>query len=140
MGVASRYYIVDDDGAIRKIAATKFARVAIPDSDERMPEYADKRVRYAAVYVDVVERTPVGLRTVDFGYLLFDKEGRFDHSEWDSAVLTAMNSWGLPSGERPPNVTDARRTFARQRIKHEHQWEPSDDLLQEILRLAFARR
>ena len=140
MGVAARYFIIEEDGAVRRMAAAKFHRLTIGGSDERLPEYAGKRVRYAAIYLDLVDREPVGIRTMDFGYLLFGKRGKFDQSEWNTAVLMAMNSWLVRKRESATNVSDARRTFAKRRIDHEHHWKPDDQLLQALLRLALRER
>lgn len=140
MGVTARYFIIEEDGAVRSIAAAKFHRLTIGGSDECLPEYAGKRVRYAAIYLDLVDRKPVGVRTMDFGYLLLDKRGKFDQSEWNTAVLTAVNSWLVMEPEPATNVANARGAFAKRRIDHEHHWKPDEHLLQTILRLAFRER
>lgn len=137
MGVAARYFLIEEDGTVRKIAAAKFHRLTIGGSEERMREYAGKRVRYAAIYLDLIDREPAGIRTMDFGYLLFHKNGRFDPSEWNGTVRTAIDSWLVREGASAANVVNARGAFAKRRIEHEHRWKPDENLLQAILRLAF---
>lgn len=127
MGAGNRYYIVEDDDTIRPISAARFDRLTAEGSTERLPEYARRRVRFASIRVDFVERRPVGVREAEFGCLRFDRRGRFDESEWIAVLMAGIDKY-LARFEPPGDAREQRRQAARSRIKRAHDWKPSRSL------------
>ena len=91
MGTGFRIFIVNDDDSLRRLSLAKFERLRRRDPEERLPEYAGKRVRYALVVMEVENRKPVGINLIQYGYLPFDSEGRFDHGEKAKVQFTMVN-------------------------------------------------
>ena len=81
MGISLRIFLVNDDDSIQRLALARYDRLLERDPKERLPQYADKRVRYALAVVDLVDREPVEILRIQYSYLSFDSEGRIDLSE-----------------------------------------------------------
>ena len=81
MGLSIRVFIVEDDNTIKRLPLARYERLLKRDPDERLLEYADKRVRYALIVVDLVNRRPIEILRDEFGFLDFDDKGRLKVSE-----------------------------------------------------------
>ena len=132
MRTAQRYYIVADDGAIRRVAVSTFHRIILQRTLTPFADLVGKRVRFAQITVQVDGRKPVGVRGASFGYLTFDDNGLFDSSEWDDAARATVESWPSPTNTAATSVLDARARFTDRRLELEHGWQPSDDLRKEL--------
>ena len=72
MGLSIRVFIVEDDDTIERLPLTRYERLLKRHPDERLPKYAGKRVRYALIVVDLVNRRPTEVVRDEFAYLDFD--------------------------------------------------------------------
>ena len=70
MGLGWRIFAFEDDGTMRRIPQRVF------NDDEALPEYADKVVRIAWVWLELDNRVPVRIRNVEACKWRFDEEGR----------------------------------------------------------------
>ena len=71
----------------------KCPRLLKRSSDERLLKYAGKRVRYALIVVDLVNRRPIEIVRDEFSYLDFDAEGRLkmgEHEKKDSLAFDML--------------------------------------------------
>ena len=59
MGTGIRIFLINDDGSLKRFPLARFERLFQGHSEECLLEYAGKRVRYALVVVDFVNREPV---------------------------------------------------------------------------------
>ena len=59
-----------------------------------MPEYAGKRVRYALVVVDLLNRELVEIIRSEYSFLPFDAEGRIDPAECEKEARLAFEIEG----------------------------------------------
>ena len=59
MGLSIRIFIVEDDDTIKRLPLARYERLLKGDPDVRLSEYAGKRVRYALIVVDLVNRRPI---------------------------------------------------------------------------------
>jgi hypothetical protein len=58
MGLSIRVFIVEDDDSINRLPLAQYERLLKRGPDERLLKYAGKRVRYALLVVDLVNRRP----------------------------------------------------------------------------------
>ncbi len=116
MGLSIRIFIVEDDDTIRRLPLARYERLFNLDPDERHLEYAGKRVRYALIVVDLVNRQPVEILRDEFGFLDFDDKGRLKVSELGIEESLAFDMLApLLSDQTNNQVIDARHKFAKKR-------------------------
>jgi hypothetical protein len=78
MGISLRVFFVDDDDSIERFPLAWYERVIQRDPEERLPQYANKRIRYILLVVDLVDRKPIEILRVKYSYLSFDSGGLVD--------------------------------------------------------------
>ncbi|MGD9262562.1 MAG: hypothetical protein PVG44_19120, partial [Desulfobacterales bacterium] len=59
MGLSIRVFIVEDDNTIKRLSMIRFERLLNRDPNEKLSKYAGKRVCYALIVVDLVNRRPI---------------------------------------------------------------------------------
>ncbi len=110
------------------------------DPNEKLSKYAGKRVRYAVIVVDLVNRRPVEIVKDEFAYLDFDDEGRLKVSEHEQKESLAFDMLDFFSLEQQDNrVIDARHKFAEKRYFDKYRWEPTDELIAAITEAIFGK-
>ena len=77
MGLSLKVFIVEDDDTITRLPLARYERLLKRDPNERLPKYAGKRIRYALIVVDLVNRRQTEVVRDEFAYLDYDEEGRF---------------------------------------------------------------
>ena len=77
---------MNDADSIQRFPLTKYERLIDRDPKERLLQYANKRVRYILIAVDLVNREPVEILRAQFSYLSFDSDGLFDRAKLKEAV------------------------------------------------------
>jgi hypothetical protein len=108
--------------------------------DERQIEYAGKRVRYALIVVDLVNRRPIEILRDEFGFLFFDDEGRLkvpEHGKEESLALDMLAP--LFSDQTNSRVIDARHKFAKKRYFNKFSWSPTDEIIAAIAEAIFGK-
>ena len=68
MGLSIRIFIVEDDDTITRLPLTCYERLHKRHPDERLLKYAGKRVRYALIVVDLVNRRPIEIVRDQFAF------------------------------------------------------------------------
>ncbi len=117
MGLNIRIFIVEDDDTIKRLPLARFERLLRHDPEERLSRYAGKRVRYALIVVDLVNRKPIEVVKDEYAYLDFDEEGRFKGPAHDKEESSAFDMLDFSSSEQQDKrVIDARHKFARNGI------------------------
>ena len=86
VGTDIRIFFVDDDGAIKRFPLTRYLRLTERDPNERLPEYANTRIRCVEAAVELEQRKPVDILRLLYIILFFDAEGRLDATEKDNPV------------------------------------------------------
>jgi len=140
MGLSLRILLINDDDSIRRLPLTKYKRLVGRDPNERLPEYAGKRVRYAEVVVEFYQRKPVRILRMYYFMMSFDSEGRIDLAERDRESRLAMDV--LPPydvDEEDGPVVNARHLFAKRRYDNRYRWTPSPEMEREIVRATFGK-
>jgi hypothetical protein len=138
MGIGLRIFLVNDDDSIQRLSVAKYERLLRGDPRESIPQYAGRRVRYALVAIDLVNRKPVDVIYLHYGILCFDVEGRIDEvaqeKEWRLGV--ELMAPLLPENH-PRQLIDARHRFARKRYDDQYRWTPSKEIVAAIVREIF---
>ena len=140
MGISLRIFVVDDDNSIRRIPLTRYERLFRHDPEERFPEYAGKRVRYAEVAVELVQRKPVEILRMLYFIMPFDSEGRIDASEHQNETRLAIELLPPFSAGQSGQVIDARHRFAKKRYDSKYRWTPSPEIEAAIIKAIFGSR
>ncbi len=94
MGLSIRIFIVEDDDTIKRLPLARYERLLKRDPNEKLLEYAGKRVRYALIVVDLVNRRPIEIVRDEFGFLDFDDMGRLkvvEHEEQESLAFDLLD-------------------------------------------------
>jgi ribose 5-phosphate isomerase len=139
MGLGMRIFIVKDDGSLERLPVGRYNRLLQPDSNERLLQYADRRVRCAVIVVESKDRIPVEIVKSQYSYLLFDHEGRL-LMEWDEKeAQLAMDMLEPVIADKDKQVVDARHKFARKRYAREYLWQPSPEIEAAIQKAIFGR-
>jgi len=134
MGLAVRVFLVEDDGSLRRLPLARYERLLRGEAEGFFPQYAGKRVRYAFVVVDLVDRKPIEIRHVEYSWLSFDTEGRLDRSEQEKEVRLAMEMLPPVAGEESlQQIIDARHRFARKSYDNQYKWKPSPEIQAAII-------
>ena len=96
-------------------------------------------MRYILAVVDLANRIPVSILRTECSYLSFNSKGKIDtaYIEKDSRML--FDGLEPPDGESPPEVVDARHRFARKRYENEYQWEPTQEIITEMMEAIFEK-
>ena len=140
MGIGSRIFLVNDDDSVQRLSMAKFERLHRRDPEERLPEYAGKRVRYVFVILEIENRKPIDIILVQHSYLPLDSEGRIDTVEMEKAASLAVDIVPpLLSEQRSGRTINARYKFARKRYYDQYKWTPSREIQEAIVKAIFSK-
>ncbi len=140
MGLSIRVFIVEDDDTIKRLPLARYERLLKHDPDEKLLKYAGKRVRYALIVVDLLNRRPIEILRDEFGFLAFDDEGQLKISELGKEESLAFDMLApLLSDQTNSQVIDARYKFAKKRYFHKFSWTPTDEIRVAIAEAIFGK-
>jgi hypothetical protein len=141
MGTTLHIFLVPDDDALHPLDRASYERLLRGEPDERLPEYAGKRVRCAVVVVETSGRKPIAVSRIVYSFLSLDSYGRIDVSEREKETKLAMDSIPPLHVDTPsPQVIDARHHFARRRYEQEYRWKPKPEIETAILNTVFGKK
>ena len=140
MGLSIRIFVVREDDSIERLSLARYERLLDLNPKERLPKFAGKRVRYALVVVDLVNRRPVEILKTEYSYLLLDSQGRLDLAEQKKEVKLAVDAMPLLLSFRDEApVVDARHRFAKKRYDDKYRWTPSPEVVAAIENSIFRK-
>ena len=140
MGLSIRIFIVENDDTTTRLPLASYERLLKHDPNESLPKYAGKRIRYALIVVDLVNRRPTEVVRDEFAYLDFDEEGRLkerEHLKEESSSFDMLGFFSLEQQDK--RVIDARHKFARKRYFDKNRWEPTDEIIAAIAEAIFGK-
>jgi len=138
MGTSLRIFLVNDDGSLKRFPLARFERLFQGHPEERLPEYAGKRLRYALVIVDLVNRKPFEILGIQYPILTFDSEGKIDAAELEKKMRLGVNM--VPIGTIEPlsrKVVDAEHHFLQKRYENRYLWRPTPEIEVAIVKAVF---
>ena len=138
MGLGTRIFIVRADDSLQRLTLKRYNRLIKGCSDEGLMQYAGKRIRYALIVLEMINRKPAEVLMSEYSYLTFDSKGRLDAGEREKAARLAMDTLEpiLP-GKKPERVIDAKHKFAKKRFDDRYIWKPSPEIETAIQRAIF---
>ena len=140
MGLSIRIFVIEEDDTIKHLPLARYERLLKRDPNESLPKYAGRRVRYALIVVDLINRRPIEIVKDEFAFLNFDDKGRLKTSEHEKEESLAFDMLGFTSLEQQDKrVIDARHKFAKKRYFNKHRWEPSDKIIAAIGEAIFGK-
>jgi len=93
------------------------------------------------VAADLVNRRPVEILMIQYGYLTFDSEGRIDEAEREEKMRLSVDMVPPVATDRESlNVVDAEYRFAKKRYDSEHKWRPSPEIEAAIVEATFGSK
>ena len=76
MGTGVRLFFVNEDSTIHRIPWTRYERLIEGDPDAHFQEYAGRSIRYALVFLELLNRKPVEIISIQYSILSFDRAGQ----------------------------------------------------------------
>lgn len=138
MGLGFRIFLFDDNDCLHRLSMKRYNRLFRSEPEERLPQYAGKRVRCALVVLEVVERKPVSIARVEYSIITFDNEGRIDVSEREKQMRIAGELFSFAFDKQSSEkIIDAKSHFARKRYEQEFKWRPSPAIEEAIVNAIF---
>jgi hypothetical protein len=113
------------------------------ESAETLPEFANRRVRCAIVFLETIDRETENVRNLDFLILEFDKHGRLDQKVQEQKFRDAASlfeaywkqgeaQYRARRGEGAANILQAAHTFERKKYDQRYRWTPTEKILKSI--------
>ena len=138
MAMSVWIFIVNDDDSIQRFPLARFERLIERDPNERLPQYAGKRVRYVEVALELEQRKPVGILRVLHFILPFDSKGRVDAAKQEKGRrLGAEMMPPIVMDRDSKQVIEAGYRFAKKRFDNEYRWIPTPEIEAAILKAIF---
>ena len=137
MGVTVWIFIVNDDDSIQRFPLARFVRLIEGDTNECLPEYANKRVRYVEVALELKERKPDGILRILYLVLPFDSDGRVDAAEQDKERRLGIEMMPPILDRGSKQVVEAGHLFAKKRFDNEYRWTPTPEIEAAIINAVF---
>ena len=132
MGLGVRVYFREDDGTFTRISVRRFDRFWNRDPEVAFPRFAGRAVYYAHVLVELENRQPVGIATMEFNVLHVDTRGRLDCDKLEERMQLAADLH-RQSRRLDSNLIDIRPYLAQKKIEASFQWKPTREQLAEIM-------
>jgi hypothetical protein len=138
MGLGTRIFIVKEDDSLERLTQKRYNRLIKGHSDEGLRQFAGKRIRYALIVLEMINRKPAEILMTEYSYLTFDTKGRLDASEREKAARLAMDTLEpiLP-GKRSERIIDAKHKFAKKRFDDRYLWKPTPEIETAIQKAIF---
>ena len=138
MGLGTRIFIVQEDDSLQRLSLKRYNRLIKGHPDEGLMEFTGKRIRYALIVLEMINRKPVEILMTEYSFLAFDSKGRLDASEREKAARLAMDTLEpiLP-GKKSERIIDAKHKFAKKRFGDRYLWKPAPDIEAAIQRAIF---
>ena len=138
MGIGTRIFIVKADDSLQRLTLKRYNRLIKGYPDEGLMQHAGKRIRYALIVLEMINRKPAEILMAEYSFLAFDSKGRLDAGEREKAARLAMDTLEpiLP-GKKPERLIDAKHKFAKKRFDERYIWKPTPEIETAIQRAIF---
>ena len=138
MGLGTRIFIVKEDDTLQRLTLKRYNQLIKGYPDEGLMQYAGKRIRYALIVLEMINRKPVEVLMTEFSFLTFDSNGRLDASEREKAARLAMDTLEpiLP-GKKSGSIVDVKHKFAKKRFDDRYLWKPTPEIESAIQKAIF---
>ena len=138
MGLGTRIFIVKEDDTLQRLTLKRYNRLNKGHPDEGLMQYAGRRLRYALIVLEMINRKPVEVLMTEYSFLTFDSNGRLDAGEREEAARLSMDTLEpISPGKKPDRVIDAKHKFAKKRFSDRYMWKPTPEIESVIQKAIF---
>ena len=138
MGLGTRIFIAKENDSLQRLTLKRYNRLIKGYPDEGLMQFAGKRIRYALIVLEIINRKPVEILMTEYSFLAFDPTGRLDASERQSAARLAMDTLEPFTPEQKlGKVIDVKHRFAKKRFDNRYLWKPTPEIETTIQRAIF---
>lgn len=140
MGMGVRAFVFEDHGTIRKVSSKVISDMLMGKSHVAFPEYAGKRIRFAVIFVDMVDRKPKRITRTEFLRVGFDSKGKVDDREATDKMRLAgtVLSGAFSSPSEPADILmSLQPDLAKLKYKDTYRWNPSPFEMNKLKELVF---
>ena len=138
MGLGTRIFIVKEDDSLQRLSLKRYNRLIKGHPDEGLMQYAGKRIRYALIVLEMINRKPVEILMTEYSFLTFDSKGRLDASEREKAARLAMDTLeSFAPKQKSGKIIDVKHRFAKKRFDDRYLWKPAPEIETAIQRAIF---
>jgi hypothetical protein len=138
MGLGTRIFIVKEDESLQRLSLKRYNRLIKGHPDEGLMQFAGKRIRYALMVLEMMNRKPIEILMAEYSFLAFDSQGRLDVSEREKSIRLAMDMLEpIASEQKSRKVIDVKHKFAKRRFDDRYLWKPSPEIETAIQRAIF---
>ena len=138
MGLGTRIFIVRADDSLQRLTLKRYNRLIKGYPDEGLMQYAGKRIRYALIALEMINRKPAEILMAEYSFLAFDSKGRLDAGEREKAARLAMDTLEpISPGKSSGSIIDAKHRFAKKRFDDRYIWKPSPEIETAIQKAVF---
>jgi hypothetical protein len=138
MGLGTRIFIVKEDDSLQRLSLKRYNRLIKGHPDEDLVQYAGKRIRYALIVLEMINRKPVEILMIEYSFLIFDSKGRLDASEREKAARLVLDTLEpITLEQKSDKVIDAKYRFAKKRFDDRYLWKPTPEIEMAIQRAIF---
>lgn len=132
MGLGRRIFIFEENGNIRRITPEQYNAFLFEGG--KFPEYADRKIRFAEILLELKDNEPTGQIARTLCYNVFcTKDGSLDaEKDWE-AQLFLENVKAIHHGLYPANIMSILPNQSRKKYRKEFCWTPT---LEEKARLS----
>ena len=140
MGLGTRIFIVRADDSLQRLTLKRYNRLIKGYPDEGLMQYAGKRIRYALIVLEMINRKPAEILMAEYSFLVFDSEGRLDVSEQEKAARLVMDTLEpIDLEQKSGKVIDVKHRFAKKRFDDQYLWDPSPEINAAIETIIFKK-
>ena len=138
MGLGTRIFIVKEDDSLQRLSLKRYNRLIKGHPDEGLMQFAGKRIRYALIVLEMINRKPVEILMTEYSFLTFDSKGRLNTSEREKAARLVMDTLEpMASEQKSGKVIDVKHRFAKKRFDDRYLWKPAPEIETAIQRAIF---
>jgi hypothetical protein len=138
MGLGTRIFIVKDDDSLQRLSLKRYNRLIKGHPDEGLKQFAGKRIRYALIVLEMINRKPVEIIMTEYSFLAFDSKGRLDAGEREKAVRLVMDTLEpIAPEQKPDKIINVKHRFAKKRFDDQYLWKPVPEIETAIQRAIF---
>ena len=138
MGLGTRIFIVKDDDSLQRLSLKRYNRLIKGHPDEGLMQTSGKRIRYALIVLEMINRKPVEILMAEYSFFSFDSKGRLDASEREKATRLVMDTLEpIVPEEKPGKVIDVKHRFAKKGFDDRYLWKPTPEIETAIQRAIF---
>jgi hypothetical protein len=138
MGLGTRIFIVKEDDSLQRLSPKRYNRLIKGHPDEGIMQFAGKRIRYALIVLEMINRKPVEILMTEYSFLTFDSTGRLDAGEREKAARLAMDTLEpIAPEQKSGKIINVKHRFAKKRFDDRYLWKPAPEIETAIQRAIF---